>query len=139
VVHGVPSQTEWTCQLKLGRDPKRIGRIVVDARAGKPSQTSFRMLAAGHDCALIEASPLTGRTHQIRVHLLSAGHPVIGDELYGLAGRAAHEPLPPLRANYPLGLRAVGLEYEDPFTRRRVVIEASSTDFLQAFGFRATT
>lgn len=50
---------------------------------GKPSLTRFRLLQAFADCSLIEASPVTGRTHQIRVHAGHAGCPVLGDEKYG--------------------------------------------------------
>ena len=55
----------------------------VDARLGKDAETQFRVLQSNQDTSLIEARPLTGRTHQIRVHLADSGHPVLGDALYG--------------------------------------------------------
>jgi 23S rRNA pseudouridine1911/1915/1917 synthase len=121
VVRGVPRQNEWTCRLKLAPDPQHRGKIRVDARHGKAAETHFRLLQTANQTALIEARPYTGRTHQIRVHLASGGHPVVGDDLYGNAGE--------------LGLRAVGLEYSDPFTRRRVRIEAPVDDFCRQYGF----
>ena len=53
---------------------------------GKKAITAFRVLARGEDRTLVECLPETGRTHQIRVHLGDAGHPIVGDELYGAPG-----------------------------------------------------
>lgn len=49
----------------------------------RQARTDYETLAAGQDCCLVMASPLTGRTHQLRVHFSSAGHPITGDSLYG--------------------------------------------------------
>jgi 23S rRNA pseudouridine955/2504/2580 synthase len=59
-------------------------RIVIISQAGKDAETLFRRLQLFRDATLVEASPKTGRTHQIRVHAASLGHPIIGDERYGL-------------------------------------------------------
>jgi RluA family pseudouridine synthase len=85
VVAGVPNQPQWTCRLKIGLDPDERGRMMVDVRHGKQAETHFRVLQAREEIALVEARPLTGRTHQIRVHLAESGHPIVGDELYGNA------------------------------------------------------
>jgi RluA family pseudouridine synthase len=126
VVEGVPKQNEWKCQIALAPDPRRIGSMKVDAREGKPAETAFRVLqtrAAGpKSFTLIEARPVTGRTHQIRIHLAQAGVPIVGDELYGREGES-------------LGLRSVYLAYTDPFQRRRVEITAPRETFLHQFGF----
>jgi 23S rRNA-/tRNA-specific pseudouridylate synthase len=74
--------------------------------------------------ALIEAHPLTGRTHQIRVHLAASGCPVFADDLYGQR---------PPRAE--MGLRAVRLAFADPFTRRPVEIRAPLDKFCREYGF----
>ena len=58
-------------------------RMVRVDNNGKASKTRFRVVEAYENMSLIQASPITGRTHQIRVHALSAGHPLIGDEKYG--------------------------------------------------------
>lgn len=58
-------------------------RMVKVDDAGKPAVTIFRPITVFKDASLIEARPLTGRTHQIRVHALHAGHPIAGDEKYG--------------------------------------------------------
>jgi RluA family pseudouridine synthase len=133
VVRGVPRQTEWTCRLKLASDRAHVGRMKVDARHGKDAETDFCVIETrtengGPARTLLEAHPLTGRTHQIRVHCAQSGHPVLGDELYG-AGKTA------MARAYPLALRAVALSYTDPFTRRRVCIEAPRAAFLSAYGF----
>jgi 23S rRNA-/tRNA-specific pseudouridylate synthase len=86
---------------------------------------------------LIEARPRTGRTHQIRVHLLAAGHPVVGDDLYGKKEQIPERLVAPQRSPFPLGLRAVELAYMDPFLRRRIEIRAPAEEFLEAFGMGA--
>lgn len=58
-------------------------RVVRVSEEGKPSKTEFRLVERYDDCTLIEAKPITGRTHQIRVHAQHAGHPLIGDDKYG--------------------------------------------------------
>ena len=149
VVHGVPKQTEWTCRLKLGPAPGEIGRMKVDERGGKEAETHFRLLqtithgsrrreeadsrssesppirlVTSAATTLIEARPLTGRTHQIRIHLAESGCPCVGDDVYGRG-----------REKLRLGLRAVRLAYTDPFTKRRVDVRASIEEFYREYGF----
>ncbi len=126
VVHGLPKQREWTCRLKLAPAPDQAGRVKVDRVRGREAETRFRVLQTGEKTTLIEAHPLTGRTHQIRVHLAASGHPVVGDDLYGP---------PPTQQPVPLALRAVGLAYLDPFTRRRVEVRAPAEGFVRYYGF----
>ncbi|HEU0037744.1 MAG TPA: RluA family pseudouridine synthase [Verrucomicrobiae bacterium] len=125
VVHGSPKQTEWTCRLKLGPAPGQVGRMKVDERDGKDAETHFRVLAKNQRWTLIEACPLTGRTHQIRLHLAESAGPVVGDDTYGCRGDDSD-----------LGLRAVRLAFADPFTRRRVAIRAPVEVFYRRFGFK---
>lgn len=124
VASGRTLDLEWTCQLKLAPDPGQVGRVKVDPRRGKPAETHFRLLQSHEKYSLIEAHPVTGRTHQIRVHLAGAGLPIVGDELYG-----------DFKSNLPLGLRAVRLAYFDPFLKRRVEIRAPTEQFLKEYGF----
>ena len=142
VSQGAPKQSEWICRLKLAPNPRQIGTMKVDPRHGKEAETRFRVLqsrtqpederpGSRRALTLIEARPITGRTHQIRLHLAECGHPVVGDRLYGpaLAAGKARDP--------QLGLRAIALSYSDPFTKRRVQIQAPSEAFVHQFGFDA--
>ncbi len=125
VVTGEPKQTTWTCQFKLGPDPRQFGRMQVDFRDGKDAETRFKLCETRGEFTLVEAKPVTGRTHQIRVHLAESGLPIVGDPLYG--GGAEKK--------LPLGLRAVRLAFVNPFTKQRVDIRAPREDFLREFGF----
>ncbi len=138
VVEGVPRQSEWTCRLKIAPDPDEHGRMMVDAVEGKDAETHFQVLQARANTALVEAHPVTGRTHQIRIHLAQSGHPVVNDVLYG--STAVGAPKWPRRNRHapPLGLRAVRLAFADPFNQRRVEIHAPTEAFLREFGFTPT-
>ena len=130
VARGVPKQQKWVCRLKLAPAPETRGKMKVDPRHGKEAETHFRVLQSFDNISLIEARPLTGRTHQIRIHLAETNHPILGDTLYGKtqAGRKTGQT--------SMGLRAVRLAYEDPFTRRRVEITAPTELFLEEFRFK---
>ena len=130
VVEGIPKEGHWTCRAKLGPDPAMKGRMKSDPRDGKEAETEFHVVASQNRKSLIEARPRTGRTHQIRVHLLLSGHPVVGDVLYNPHARSESE---------PFGLRAIALSYTNPFTRKPVSIHASVAQFLEQFGFEEAT
>jgi len=77
-----------TVDAPIGRDPvSRVRMAVVDAERGRPARTHYERIAVGrldgHDVSLVECRLESGRTHQIRVHLRSIGHPLVGDALYG--------------------------------------------------------
>ncbi|MBI5799593.1 MAG: RluA family pseudouridine synthase [Verrucomicrobia bacterium] len=129
IVHGRPPSEEWTCRLPLSSDPQAIGRVRVDEREGKECDTFFRALRSKGDFTLVEAHPLTGRQHQIRVHLSATGHGIMGDPLYG----PSSEEMPYTRP--PLALRSVELAYRDPFTRQQVRILAPTQMWLKHYGW----
>lgn len=90
VVAGVPDGREGVIDLALAKVSTREAgwRIVPDPK-GKPARTRWRLVAVGAGSALIAFAPETGRTHQIRVHAAQGlGLPIVGDPVYGTAGRA---------------------------------------------------
>ena len=147
VVQGAPKPPEWTCELPLAPHPDKSGLMVISPREGKPAETHFRMLRAVRDRSLVEVHPITGRTHQIRIHLAAAGFAVLNDPWYQsvpspeTAGRSAgHLKVEGHKSFHykdapPMALRAIRVAYQDPFQRRRVRIEAPVEAFLKAFGF----
>ena len=84
LVKGVPSPREGTIGAPIGRHPKNRKKMAVVAD-GRESTTRYRVREeiAGGKYSLLEVEPVTGRTHQIRVHLAAIGHPVVGDATYG--------------------------------------------------------
>jgi 23S rRNA pseudouridine1911/1915/1917 synthase len=84
LVCGKPDQKQWTVDAPIGKVSSARYGIV---EGGKAAVTEFRTIASSDAMSLVEARPLTGRTHQIRVHLASVGLPILGDATYG--GEAA--------------------------------------------------
>lgn len=80
LVSGCPEKEAWLVDAPIGKVASARYGVV---EGGKAAQTEFRTVASSGDVALVEARPLTGRTHQIRVHLASVGLPILGDATYG--------------------------------------------------------
>ena len=89
IITGVPSIEEGQIDLALAKQPGSGGeKMHVDEENGQPSRTRYRVIErAGNHAAFVELEPLTGRTHQLRVHMAAIGHPIVGDGKYG--GKAA--------------------------------------------------
>ncbi len=114
-VHGHPGDDEGEIDLPLLVVPG-TGRSRVDP-GGKPSATRWRVLSRdGDGTALLSLSPLTGRSHQIRVHLAATGFPVLGDRFYAPDEVVARAPR--------LLLHAAQISLDHPYSRARVTFSA---------------
>ncbi len=82
IVRGIPEPPEGIISLPLRRDPADRRRVVVD-QEGAPSQTRYRVVSSDNGWSRVVCELVTGRTHQIRVHLASRGWPIVGDRTYG--------------------------------------------------------
>jgi 23S rRNA pseudouridine1911/1915/1917 synthase len=137
VAWGHLAQDEVTVEAALGRSPSNRKRVAVLA-SGKPAITHFRRLERWRAADLLEARLETGRTHQIRVHLLSIGHPVVGDRDYaGGAERGMSGPSRPwareLAARVPRQfLHASSLRFTHPMTGSELALEAPLPAQLEA-------
>ena len=90
VVWGVPSPAEGSITGNVGRSPRNRQKMAVVTRGGKTALTHYkvlRVLGPSRVASLVECRLATGRTHQIRVHMSHAGHPLVGDPLYGAQRR----------------------------------------------------
>jgi 23S rRNA pseudouridine1911/1915/1917 synthase len=92
LVRGRISSPEGRISWAIGRHATDGKRISVRSRNPKDAETRFKVLETFRDSTLLEIRPMTGRTHQIRVHLAAAGHPVVGDKLYGRKKGAKEAP-----------------------------------------------
>jgi 23S rRNA pseudouridine1911/1915/1917 synthase len=132
VVSGIPKPPSGRIRLAIGRDPHDRRRMHV-AVGGAPSETLYEVLAqrrSGDErSALVMCRLVTGRTHQIRVHLASQGWPILGDRVYGIAHPAMSRQ----------ALHAWKLSLLHPVTRQRLCVEAPLPEDLRALTERHGT
>ena len=118
LAEGKFKEPEGEIDAPIDRSKKDRKKMAVDPD-GRPALTRWKVLAEGHGCTLLDVHILTGRTHQIRVHLKSIGHPVCGDEIYG-NGRGVKVPC--------LMLHAYSLSFEHPRTKEKMTFQAPLPD-----------
>lgn len=111
-VWGVPASAAGEIDLPLITDWPNRPRQKVDHETGKPSRTLYETVETGANSSRVRLTPLTGRSHQLRVHLAEIGHPILGDELY------AHEAA--LAAAPRLLLHASAIAFNHPGTGDRL-------------------
>ncbi|MGE0446414.1 MAG: RluA family pseudouridine synthase [Vicinamibacterales bacterium] len=123
VVYGVPQPRAGTISLPLARDTADRRRVVV-AEGGAPSETRYEVIADDGARAIVRCELVTGRTHQIRVHLAARGWPIAGDPTYG-------RPHPLLQRQ---ALHAWRMSLPHPLTRAPLVLDAPvAADIRAAF------
>jgi 23S rRNA-/tRNA-specific pseudouridylate synthase len=127
VVHGRPGWEETACDLPLVPNGNKRHLTIVDRYRGKKSLTRFSLLGGAGNYSVIEALPETGRTHQIRVHLASLGHPIVCDPFYG-------SDKPVFLSSFKPGWRGDPLD-ERPLLRR-LALHAMELALPQALLFR---
>ena len=141
LVHGWPRPEKGTVQAAISRDRMRRIRMTTRRAAGREATTHFqtqeRLDTPWGKLALLEVKIETGRTHQIRVHLASLGHPVVGDTLYGaprqlrlVAGQRSKATAPQLGRNF---LHAASVEFAHPNSGKRLLFSSPLPGELKHF------
>ncbi|MDQ7006130.1 MAG: RluA family pseudouridine synthase [Acidobacteriota bacterium] len=135
VVWGRPREAEGEIERPIGRDPRNRVKMAVDVPRGRHALSRYRVREEVPGFALVAVRILTGRTHQVRVHLAAIGHPLVGDATYG--GERSRSVVDPLRrkAVRTLGrpaLHARRLAFTHPTTGRRLAFVCAWPEDLEA-------
>jgi 23S rRNA pseudouridine1911/1915/1917 synthase len=128
LVHGHPSPGTATIDKPITRDPVRRTRMTARLNHGRAAHTEFETIERIGSFSLLRVRIGTGRTHQIRVHLASLGHPIVGDTLYG-APREVKE-MPALSRFF---LHAMRLRFQSPSTGQTIQVESEPAPDLSAW------
>ena len=124
IVHGNLKTDTGTINAPIGRDQNDRKKMSVHARNGRPAVTHYQVLERFGSFTYIQCRLETGRTHQIRVHMASIGHPILGDPVYG----PKKCPFPALQGQ-PLHARTIGIRH--PRTGAWLEVEAPLPEYFQ--------
>lgn len=124
IAEGIIREAEGKIEAAIGRHPIHRKKMAVLKKGGRYALTSYRVIERLEGFTYLELSPLTGRTHQLRVHLSHIGHPIVGDEQYGR--KVKH------LIDRPL-LHASRIEFAHPLSGIAIVIEADLPDDMIRF------
>jgi 23S rRNA pseudouridine1911/1915/1917 synthase len=132
LVHGRMARDHGAISDPVGRDPRRRIRMRTSGIGARSAHTEYRVLRRFPHFTLVEARPLTGRTHQIRVHLASIGHPVVGDTMYGAPAKLTigGNQEKTLDRNF---LHAAAIRFRHPGSGQELLFEAPSPAELSQF------
>jgi 23S rRNA pseudouridine1911/1915/1917 synthase len=131
IVSGVPRQAEGKVDAPLARSPQNRKKIaIVPAGRGKRAVTYWRRLEILDEAALVECRLETGRTHQVRVHMASIGHPLVGDPVYG-RGKSVHRDLLNQLDFKRQALHAAHLGFVHPVTKGRLSFDSALPSDMQ--------
>ena len=120
IVSGVPKATHGTVDAPLARSATNRKKIaIVEGKRGKRAVTHWKRIEVLKDAALVECRLETGRTHQVRVHMASLGHALLGDPVYGRSGKSHGKLLKEL-GFHRQALHAAELGFTHPVTGRRL-------------------
>ncbi|MEO5493121.1 MAG: RluA family pseudouridine synthase, partial [Sphingomonas sp.] len=122
IVSGRPVATSGTVDAPLARSPQNRKKVAI-VRTGKRAVTHWRQLRPLRDATLVECKLETGRTHQIRVHMASIGHPLLGDPVYGRTKQVHRKDLETLNFRRQ-ALHAAVLGFIHPITREALSFES---------------
>ena len=122
LVHGIVAADTGTIEAPLGRDPHGWPRWCVK-EDGDPSQTNFTVKQRFAHHTLLELEPLTGRTHQLRIHCAHIGHPIVGDQVYKGSDQTTLQPIPAFKLKHQL-LHAHSLTFRHPSTSQECCFQA---------------
>jgi 23S rRNA pseudouridine1911/1915/1917 synthase len=134
IVNGVPRTAKGTIDAPLARSSTNRKKIaIVEGGRGKRAVTHWTMIEPLRAAALVECRLETGRTHQVRVHMASIGHPLLGDPVYG-RGKSVHRQLLNRLDFHRQALHAAGLAFIHPVTKERLSFESAlPSDMQQLF------
>ena len=143
IVSGLPKASEGTVDAPLARSSSNRKKIaIVEGSRGKRAVTHWKRLNVLRGAALVECRLETGRTHQVRVHMSSVGHPLLGDPVYGRAGKTHGKILKELEFHRQ-ALHAAELGFTHPVTKDRLYFSspmpADMQELLNALGVVSLT